>query len=1211
MKILALRFKNINSLKGSHCLSFDKSPFKEAGLFAITGDTGAGKTTILDALTLALYGQIARPQGETKMVMTYGTGECSAEVDFETKDGVYRSSWTLRRARGKVGAKLQTPQRELACLNLNKEKGDILASKIKEVEKRVEEIVGLDFERFTRAVLLAQGAFTKFIEAHDNERGELLEKITGSKAYSEISVAAFKRAGLEERKLNDLEIRLNEKQLLSIEQKEQLEIELKEIESSILLLTSESKKIGNAIQWGNDLKDTRKRLEDVQKENELWTEKMKAFASGKERISVLEKAGELKASYNDLLKLRNQKKGHEATLKNIAERLPELNRKYESVKKLKQETEKELNVLVSEEEAKRALWDTVLTLDRDISKKSDELRAEKVRLVEVLNEKNREEGEIKVLKVKAKTEKEKKEELAKVALGTEELNNLKTALRDFQELQREIKRVENEASTVRSKKEEWNGSRETLLKALESEGKRKDALLSELEAGDKVLEKLITDTPDEFLNFDFKAYAEKIQTDRIELERSKKRYFTSALFTDLVGELGELEKTIKNLSDDIRESQSGLENKGIILTEKRSNLEALRQLKEQEILIKSLEEHREHLEDGKPCPLCGSEHHPWSNGSSPKEDSLDEKIKNKELEIAESETEREADLLRHSALEERLQQSGVSKERLYEKKSGLENDFITAGGSLKTILIKETHEGAQLSLEKELAEAERKQEEYWVFDRKKNELTQKVESTKAELNLVSQKLETISKNINDTDKSIADQKERFDKEICPELDKLRLSAEDIGHTYGIPVVDLETELGNKIRIAEKASDDLEEIRGRLELLEKERIRIEAGINQKENFLDQGKLDYDKSKAEKEALVEKRKSLFGENDPEKDRTEFLKNKSQLAKGLDDRSVEERKAGNECLVLQKEKTLTEESLEKAIVSEETDSRVFATGLLKNGFTSEDELSDVLGELEKLPELRNREREIREEGLLISEKMELEKTRLEKLLKEALTEKSISELESDLSKIEYDRSGKLEEKGRLEGRLEADKKAKKESGELTGELEAQKKEYSRWRSLNELIGSAKGDKLRKFAQGLTLRQVIRLANVHLERLNGRYVLRKTEDEDLSLSISDRFQGGDSRPISTLSGGEKFLVSLAMALGLSDLTGKKVRLDSLFIDEGFGTLDPKSLDDALAVLDGLRSTGKMIGVISHVEAMKERIGTVVKVVRKSGGTSTLELVH
>ena len=167
---------------------------------------------------------------------------------------------------------------------------------------------------------------------------------------------------------------------------------------------------------------------------------------------------------------------------------------------------------------------------------------------------------------------------------------------------------------------------------------------------------------------------------------------------------------------------------------------------------------------------------------------------------------------------------------------------------------------------------------------------------------------------------------------------------------------------------------------------------------------------------------------------------------------------------------------------------------------------------------------------------------------------------------------------------------------------QIEQQAADADIWQRLNSLIGSKEGDKYRKFAQGLTLDHLMHLANRHLERLHGRYLLQRKSSGELELEIVDTWQADVTRDTRTLSGGESFLVSLALALALSDLVSHKTSIDSLFLDEGFGTLDGETLEMALDALDVINSSGKSIGVISHVDAMKERISVQVRISKSSG---------
>ncbi|MEY8214396.1 MAG: SbcC/MukB-like Walker B domain-containing protein, partial [Colwellia sp.] len=196
-----------------------------------------------------------------------------------------------------------------------------------------------------------------------------------------------------------------------------------------------------------------------------------------------------------------------------------------------------------------------------------------------------------------------------------------------------------------------------------------------------------------------------------------------------------------------------------------------------------------------------------------------------------------------------------------------------------------------------------------------------------------------------------------------------------------------------------------------------------------------------------------------------------------------------------------------------------------------------------------------------------------------------------------------------GQLQQSIKHDQQNKVKQQTLLNEIENKQLAVDELAYLNGLIGSADGAKFRKFAQSLTLNHLVYLANEQLNRLDGRYQLQCQQSETLSLEVLDTWQGDSVRDTKTLSGGESFLVSLALALALSDLVSNKTSIDSLFLDEGFGTLDNDTLEIALDALDNLNASGKMIGIISHVEALKERIAVQIKVEKQSGlGISILD---
>jgi len=253
MKIVQVYIQNLNSLHGELQLNFEATPLSDTGLFAIVGDTGAGKTTLLDAITLALYGRIHRNRKDVKEVMSYGTGQCYAQVVFRTGSQQYLAEWHLHRAHHKPDGTFQQPSRKLSIWDTEKAQFRGLADKVKEVNDAIEELTGLDFDRFCRSVLLSQGDFAAFLKANEQERSDLLERITGTEIYSYLSQKAYERFQSEKQALEKIQTEHQALQLLDPAEVRNLKEDEKKAQQTIKNLSGQRKQLQTAIEWRKQL----------------------------------------------------------------------------------------------------------------------------------------------------------------------------------------------------------------------------------------------------------------------------------------------------------------------------------------------------------------------------------------------------------------------------------------------------------------------------------------------------------------------------------------------------------------------------------------------------------------------------------------------------------------------------------------------------------------------------------------------------------------------------------------------------------------------------------------------------------------------------------------------------------------------------------------------------------------------------------------------
>ncbi len=404
--------------------------------------------------------------------------------------------------------------------------------------------------------------------------------------------------------------------------------------------------------------------------------------------------------------------------------------------------------------------------------------------------------------------------------------------------------------------------------------------------------------------------------------------------------------------------------------------------------------------------------------------------------------------------------------------------------------------------------------------------------------------------------------------------------------------------------------DREKLQRDLRDLDKQGPHLAKALQEKEEETQALKAALEKQEESFKTLYAQRSEYLGDRDVDEERTRL----EAAVKASENRvETSRRKLAAEQARLEE----TEKRLQASEQARKKDEKILKEKqsalqrkALKRGFAGLAELENSLLSERERRALQQEERTLREREIRLQEHLNRVNSDLEKISKKA--EKWVPEEvweAFELCDQKYNRA--LEERGRLQQQRREWQQLAERHKEFGEALRAQEKEYARWHALNELIGSADGKKFRTFAQMLTLRKLVALANRHLQQFNPRYLLKVSPDSDaLELDIVDTYQADRRRSVFTLSGGESFLASLALALGLSDMVGRRAQIRSLFIDEGFGSLDASTLDQALSALEQLQSSGKVIGLISHVRALRERIPVQIVLRKMGGGVSTLEVV-
>ncbi|GJM32000.1 MAG: hypothetical protein DHS20C18_10010 [Saprospiraceae bacterium] len=1221
MKILKLTLQNLNSLRLEQEIDFLGPPLGDTGLFAITGDTGAGKTTILDAITLALYGKIHRNK-DVKEVLSYGAVESLAEVEFKTGEGVFRAHWSLRRARQKIDGNFQPPNRLLSKASIIKgeEVFKIVAEGQREVDKEIESITGLDFDRFSRSVLLSQGDFAAFLKANEKDRSDLLERITGTDIYSRLSRAAFERYKEEGALLDTLKKELEGLRLLDettlIEKQDELE-EKKAANKSLLKTLDQLRK---QLQSVESLTGLQQKQVDLEQQIALNQAAQEAAAPDFQRLQRSQKAQPFSAGLarldhqlNDLEELQEDRKllTHEQTEKAaqqqtltianavLSESLTELQKQWDDSKQLWQQVEK-LDVQIEEKRT------PLLQKEADQQLEEQKLVIQREQLTTLSDSQRK-------LEAKIQTEE-------KWIAENKHLANLKT----------ELGRIEDQRDYLR---ELYISQRETEkeLELLETKlAKQEKQLAVETEKSQKI-DKELTELNDHFakavpndyaknreelVNLLFRdiEHLQEQQQNLLKLNQYNEEYQRALL------ELSAHEEQMENLRRAEMDVNKQLMSSMEVMDAMDKQLAFKREVYEQQLLISNYEKDRAELKEGDPCPLCFSHSHPF-------------RLKKIVPYINEAKEEYETAKSRHdliyknhrnllgrqSSLAEELEQligdemkkASGQVEKQFARILEYEDKIAEIAPGFNT---QDFAESRGKLLQHKMIESERRlQERRKALDtlnaitgqlvakeKLQKDILRSLQEIEAEVKVLQSQQLTLQKQIQEKENTFAKAKKAINKLLKP-----------YGCEFELKTAKATFEVLNKKKEAYTNAEAIlmkmtEDFRMQAQMLAEKGKRIEELV---QSTASQHKTLH-KEKQALDALITQRKELFGAADPQTEKQnleeKLVGRRNELEVGKEQLALARVALESTLRLLaekEKEKTKLKASIEKA-------QKQLLLAINKAGFESIDILRSNMLDEEEAQAIEQNKQTLDREATALQQSLKDAKTELNKLLEKAIDQIDGVALRQELEQQEQDYQELQQSIGALTEQLEQNEARKKESVVLLERQEKQLKEFERWARLNDLIGQADGKKFRTFAQGLTLLKLTYLANQHLQKLNDRYYIRKRSDEDLELEIVDTFQANNHRSMNTLSGGESFLVSLALALGLSELAGRKTQIQSLFIDEGFGTLDDSSLDLAISTLENLRATGKTIGVISHVKALKERLSTQILVEKTGNGFSEIRIL-
>ncbi|MDX2111888.1 MAG: AAA family ATPase [Verrucomicrobiota bacterium] len=1222
MKILRMRLLNLNSLRGTTIIDFTKPPFTNSGLFAITGPTGAGKTTILDAITLALYGRVARYVGEKspESVMSKHTGECSAEVEFACASGTYRSVWQLQRAHKRYSGAMQNPKRRVIEVATE----TILTEKIEDSEQKIQELTGLNYDRFLRSVMLAQGEFALFLKSKSAERTELLQQVTGAAIYGDISRAAYERCDVADRAYELLRAESAAVPVLDAEARtahvansEGTTQRLKAVGEEYQTLLG---RIDNARRWG----EYQNAVLQLGSDKVLHEQKVLSSAPEMERFRHHERAQPFAVDLATCGQLQREVQQDTARQHQLEAALPALEIQLTAAEL---EQQKALDTLSAKErsmETATVLWNTVTELDGNLAsaRKSCQLLTEQLdantkRLTASIREQTKALDEHATMAANlAKCETWLKDHANEVTLTAlypemhasvhrwqeaEKLKQERTRERDALALLIQNQRVRLEAAgaSLLSLEKDALAQQEAIHVAERSlAAVSAQRSLPELEQQRDAAHAQLTELE--------KLHAGAIRLQGIAANLHQKSIEQETLTGELTQLTGEQARLAQQLEDAAK----------LIEAHTRTHLLAVR--------VQSLEAHRRNLQNGEPCPLCGAKEHPFSSADAlPSDDAGEAERALKQAQMAQAKVAKALKKADADLSTKKEAQRRVTADRLQ-----LENEYGASlrlwSGLAAPFMLADQHANTSL-LEARVSAAKRE------WDR----TSQQVAQTRDAI----QKLQLCKDTAKDTRSAVDKLRASLDKdqalmnqqaERLPTLEQGIVQAAAICTTEQTALSAMVLSFIEAPFDAASASVGIANLRGRGELFIKQqnaaqdlRTRLQAQgerLKAIEGSVATEQATEAESRSKANTAIEdckrmekERTALFGTRSVDKERQSATTAIQQARQTLETaRQATEHKRSQQALTAQELASL-KVAIKRRTDELNTKQQQILMAVQAAGFATLDLVQGALlspDEAQRLASVREQLHAV--EASLKSRQSAL-LTAKETLPTDAeMDAQQQAELLASKEKLETERSALERTLGELDGILKADNENRQRLATFGERIANAHREYLRWNRLNALIGSAGGTVFARFAQGLTLERLTILANTHLANLNPRYTLhRVTEDgaDDLELEIADIYQGNVTRPMCSLSGGETFLISLSLALGLSELARGHSAIESLFIDEGFSTLDSDTLEAAMAALENLQAQGKSIGVISHMMAMQERITAQIRVIKESGGCSLVEI--
>lgn len=1128
MKILRLHFCNINSLAGSFSIDFEHPSLADARLFSITGPTGSGKSSLLDAISYALYGQTPRLGSFSNTrndLMSRCADRCEAELVFENRGRRFRVSTSQRRTKR---SKLPYMSAERSFSEIGPDGTEqLLATKIGDVNRLVRECSDLSYTNFCRCIMLPQGDFARFLQARDEDKSEVLATLTGTDVYRRLGDYVGDRLQELKRSIEALHVQ----EVLSEEELAQLKEQKAAADAQCETLNRRRQELAERLRLRGQYDALAAAEQESLKARQQAESERRAFEESGEaaRLALGERAQAVQPTALQRREAARRCKRLEGELRQQQEALRAPQEELSKLAPALEKAESDCRSIQAEQAARRQL------LESELVPLEAEIRRQETAAHEAERRSSSDAAALEQLKRRAEAlvQQRSEDETALKLVESElsalgDLSGQRDALRSLVELAAKWR-----ACTPDGKSLPPEGNPE--------EARRQIAALEE-----ELAQSCGSDT----------------------LEQLRERLSGLRQLAEELPSLPPAMEEERNAQGGLKQAEERLSRAEAAEKEAEEAVRRARSIRELTSLRASVDDKLAELGarfragELPCCPCCGSPH-PGPEPARSGQQSL-----------------REA-------------KEGLSRAEKALKSARAEKE--QAQGELRKASARALSSAAALKLCREhlmalLRALSFENPQQWL-DRPEDLARQ----LSAEQQALADRLSRIE-NLQARRSELA--------ELLPALVARAVFREKASAcTALVPGAELPRqadELKGWLKQAETRLSDWDQAQEQHRRL---RLSLQQNAEQLTRLrggeLREAAANAEKSRKAAESAREQwqqscrlRRERWGEETADKQLAacELACQKAEQLRDVTREKLESAKA----------KLGTVQQLIDGLMQQQREAReelgtadkALRQLLTEQHFENEEAYASALLSAEQLRDLRKRQEQI--SRALAEADAEL-RTRREALepLRERAKEPAPEALRAELSSTADTLAEAETRQKELGNRLYHDEELRRDNRELEAQRRRLIEEREEWQMLYDTMGGTR-DAFQRYAQSITMRLLVQQANGVLRRLSDRYTLSVDPDAPLRLSILDCYLDDEPRPCDNLSGGESFIVSLALALGLSRMTGD-TSFDTLFLDEGFGTLDEENLDRVLDSLQKLTADGKMVGIITHVDRLRDLIPTEI----------------